>query len=596
MPVKLARKLRVLMVLVAALGAAAVSVLAQAGAGAPQAPAAGQAAGGGRSHRPGPGCRSRWSRRDERAGLLAEAAGRAVAGRTGQEVLAAAGFQDGAGALGSGHRGVGADRLRRQRPACSSSSFAATCRTPTAAARSTPVGRISLHEDRNNDGVYESHNVFVDNLVFPRMVMPFGPNAILTKESNADELYKYTDTNNDGVADKKELFATGMGRLANVEHQESHFMWGMDNWIYSTYNAFRVRWTPTGVLREPTGVERRAVGRHAGQLRQAVVPGGRERHARLLPVPGRLRQLRRIRISSSRTSTSPGARPVLIADMQGGMNAVRMPDGSLARATGAAGNDVFRGDRLPKDMIGDYFYGEIVARIVRRLRPVKTEGLTQLRNVYPLSEFIRSTDPLFRPVDMTTAPDGTMYITDMYRGIIQESQWSGPGTYLRSRIEQYALDKVVRHGPHLAADLRQAWPRAPTAAHARRDLGPARRAPRPSERLVARHGAAAARAQAGQVRRAGAARRWRGPRPISSRAFTRSGRSKVSASADAALVRELMKVAGRADSPDGDPRERDALQGRRPLASATTTRALHDRRGRRRRHAGDDDAEHAEGR
>jgi mono/diheme cytochrome c family protein len=138
--------------------------------------------------------------------------------------------------------------------------------------------------------------------------------------------------------------------------------------------------------------------------------------------------------------------PVRIADMQGGMNAVRMPDGSLATATGAAGNDVFRGDRLPKDMIGDYFYGEVVARIVRRLRPVKTDGLTQLKNVYPLSEFIRSTDPLFRPVDLTTAPDGTMYITDMYRGIIQESQWSGPGTYLRQRIDQYALDKVVRHG------------------------------------------------------------------------------------------------------------------------------------------------------
>jgi mono/diheme cytochrome c family protein len=77
---------------------------------------------------------------------------------------------------------------------------------------------------------------------------------------------------------------------------------------------------------------------------------------------------------------------------------------------------------------------------------VKTEGQTQLRNVYPLSEFIRSTDPLFRPVDMTTAPDGTMYITDMYRGIIQESQWSGPGTYLRQKIDQYQLDKIVRHG------------------------------------------------------------------------------------------------------------------------------------------------------
>ena len=129
-------------------------------------------------------------------------------------------------------------------------------------------------------------------------------------------------------------------------------------------------------------------------------------------------------------------------------------------------------------MIGDYFYGEVVARIVRRLRPVKTEGLTQLQNVYPLSEFIRSTDPLFRPVDITTAPDGTMYITDMYRGIIQESQWSGPGTYLRQRIEQYGLDKVVEPRPHLAADLRGHAAPHRRAAMLQRDAGAARRASR----------------------------------------------------------------------------------------------------------------------
>src|SRR4029434_8732382 len=67
-----------------------------------------------------------------------------------------------------------------------------------------PVGRISVHEDRDNDGKYDTHSVCVEKLVFPRFVMPLGANAILTKESNADEVWKYTDTNNDGVADKKE--------------------------------------------------------------------------------------------------------------------------------------------------------------------------------------------------------------------------------------------------------------------------------------------------------------------------------------------------------------------------------------------------------
>ncbi len=51
-----------------------------------------------------------------------------------------------------------------------------------------PVGRISMHEDRDGDGVYETHKVFVDKMIFPRFVMPFGANAILSKESNSDEV------------------------------------------------------------------------------------------------------------------------------------------------------------------------------------------------------------------------------------------------------------------------------------------------------------------------------------------------------------------------------------------------------------------------
>lgn len=308
-----------------------------------------------------------------------------------------------------------------------------------------PVGRISRHEDRDGDGTYEVHTVFVDNMIFPRFVMPFGKDAVLAKESNADELYKYIDTDGDGTADRKELFATGMGRLANVEHQESGLMWSMDNWLYSTINAVRLKWTPNGVLREPTGsnggqwgVTQDNYGKPWFQAGASGMPG-------YFQFPVAYGSFSNPDQFEPDLNITWGA-PVLIADMQGGMNAVRMPDGSLARATGAAGNDVFRGDRLPKDMVGDYFYGEAVGRIVRRLTPVKDQGLTQLRNVYPFREFIRSTDPLFRPVDMTTAPDGTMYITDMYRGIVQEYQWSGPGTYLRQRIEQYELDKVIRNG------------------------------------------------------------------------------------------------------------------------------------------------------
>src|SRR5688572_18679277 len=310
-----------------------------------------------------------------------------------------------------------------------------------------PVGRISVHEDRDNDGKYEKHSVFVDKLIFPRFVTPFGANAVLTMESNADEVWKYTDTNNDSVADKKELFATGFGRLANVEHQQSGLFFAMDNWLYSTVNAFRARPSLNGgpVRQESTGGNNAQWGAAMDNYGKVYFQGGASGMPGYFQLPVHYGNFSVPDQFEENLNITWGA-PVLIADMQGGLPAVRLPDGSLNRSTAGAGNDVFRGHRLPQDMVGDYFYGETVARIVRRLRPVKADGLTQMRNVYPLSEFIRSTDPLFRPVDMTTAPDGTMYITDMYRGIIQQATWSGRGTYLRKKIEQYQLDKVTKHG------------------------------------------------------------------------------------------------------------------------------------------------------
>ena len=79
-------------------------------------------------------------------------------------------------------------------------------------------------------------------------------------------------------------------------------------------------------------------------------------------------------------------------------------------------------------MKGDLLFTEPVGRLIRRAAIDNIEGLTQLRNVYPSAEFLTSADQLFRPVNISNAPDGTLYIADMYHGIIQELQWSGPGS------------------------------------------------------------------------------------------------------------------------------------------------------------------------
>lgn len=310
-----------------------------------------------------------------------------------------------------------------------------------------PVSGISRWEDTDNDGVYETGGMFVDSLVFPRFVLPVGPNSILTMESNADNIYKYTDTDNDGRADKKEFFTDNFGRAGNVEHQQAFLYWGMDNWLYSTVNPFRIRETPQGVVRESTGSNHAQWGITHDDDGKLWFQGGSNGLPSYFQFPIHYGDYI-VEKNFDEGFDIPWGAPVLVADMQGGMGAVRMPEGTLNRVTGASGNDMFRGHRLPQALIGQYFYGEPVARIVRQINAEVKDGLTTLYNVYQpqQSEFIRSTDPLFRPVDMATAPDGTMYIVDMYHGIIQEGEWAPVGSYLRAKIEQYQLDKVVGLG------------------------------------------------------------------------------------------------------------------------------------------------------
>ncbi|PCJ95557.1 MAG: sorbosone dehydrogenase [Flavobacteriaceae bacterium] len=310
-----------------------------------------------------------------------------------------------------------------------------------------PISRISRWEDTDNDGVYETGTAFVDNLIFPRFVVPYGKDCILTMESDADNVYKYTDTDGDGKADKKELFTTKYGRSGNVEHQQAFMYWSMDNWLYSTVNAFRVRETSGGVIREKTGFNRAQWGVTHDDDGKLWFQGGASGLPSYFQFPIHYGTFN-VENQYAEGFDIPWGAPIKIEDMQGGMGQIRRPDGSLNRVTGSAGNDIFRGDKLPKEMYGQYFYGEPVARIVRQINPVVTEGLTQLHNTYQdkQSEFIRSTDPLFRPVDMVTAPDGTLYVVDMYHGIIQEGQWAQKGSYLRAKIEQYQLDKVIGLG------------------------------------------------------------------------------------------------------------------------------------------------------
>jgi mono/diheme cytochrome c family protein/glucose/arabinose dehydrogenase len=311
-----------------------------------------------------------------------------------------------------------------------------------------PISRITRFESTKGDGKYDKRTVFADKLILPRMILPLQDGVILTNETDSDDVVRLTDTDGDGVADKREVVysGVGIGRDGNLEHEQNGFVWGLDNWIYSTYNAFRFRWTPNGFLREPTagnGAQWGVSQDDDGKIWWAC--GGCETGYVNFEIPIQYGALPRLA-----DQTEAGFETVWpiagVSDTQGGMGRVRVPLGVLNHFTAGAGIDVVRGDRLPADLLGDVLVGEPVGRLIRRAKVVKTEGLTQLRNAYPGSEFILSSDLFFRPINLKTAPDGMVYIADMYHGIIQDSQWTLPGSYLRQRIDQYKLDKVTNLG------------------------------------------------------------------------------------------------------------------------------------------------------
>ena len=170
--------------------------------------------------------------------------------------------------------------------------------------------------------------MFVDKLVFPRFATPLGGDTILTMETNADEVWKYTDTNADGVADRKELFTTNFGRASTMESQPSSLFWAMDNWLYSTVNAFRLRWTPTGLLKETTGpngaqwgVTQDNQGKLHFQHGASGLPGYFQFpvHYGAFAWPEQL---------EPNLNIVWGA-PILIGDIQAGVPGTRIPDGSL---------------------------------------------------------------------------------------------------------------------------------------------------------------------------------------------------------------------------------------------------------------------------
>ena len=119
-------------------------------------------------------------------------------------------------------------------------------------------------------------------------------------------------------------------------------------------------------------------------------------------------------------------------------------DGTLAAFTSVNSPVVYRGDRLPAELYGNVFVAEPAGNLVSRIIVEDDGASLEARKAYDNAEFLASTDERFRPVYLSNAPDGTLYIVDMYRGIIQHKGYITE--YLRDQIVQRTLEPPIGLG------------------------------------------------------------------------------------------------------------------------------------------------------
>jgi mono/diheme cytochrome c family protein len=100
---------------------------------------------------------------------------------------------------------------------------------------------------------------------------------------------------------------------------------------------------------------------------------------------------------------------------------------------------------LPKALQGQAFITDSASNLVHAYRIVDGgTGRLRAEDFYRRGEIFASSDERCRPVSLASAPDGTLYVVDMYRGVVQDGvYWTD---YLRDYIKARDLELPVQRG------------------------------------------------------------------------------------------------------------------------------------------------------
>ena len=309
-----------------------------------------------------------------------------------------------------------------------------------------PIGRVRLLVDGDGDGRFDRSHVFADELLWPSGIAPWMGGVFVAA---APDIWYMRDTDGDGRADVRRKVYTGFGRQGE-QYMLNNLIWGIDHWIYGATagNGGAVRPADDGPA-APVSVDgrdfrfdpvtgefestsstfqfgntfddwyNRFVCNQGMPARHVVLPGhylARNAHLRdrdevnalaegwtrvykISPIEAWRRIRRSRRIAAGRSPHTPGV--------------------SHDFLTAGAGVTVYRGDAYPNEYRGNIFIGATTGNLVHR-RILEPDGATfRSARREKNTEFLRSTDNWFRPVNLANAPDGCLYVLDMSREFVE---------------------------------------------------------------------------------------------------------------------------------------------------------------------------------
>jgi putative membrane-bound dehydrogenase-like protein len=337
-------------------------------------------------------------------------------------------------------------------------------------------GRIKRLWDDDRDGRLDRAELFLGGLAYPTGAMPWREGALVIA---APEIFFAADRDGDGRAEHRETLVDGLP-VGNPQHQASGFELGLDGWLHFSVGegAAVIRSLRTGQTCDVRGRDA-AWNPRTGELRATGGPTqfmpardafgqwfGNSNSSPLFHyvIEDRYQRTRAISGPSHQHLLQPAAAPPVLPASR---TVDRFNDlYARERFTSACSSIVVRNAGWSAEGWAIGLACEPVHNLVARVRIVPDGG--SFRGERPPDdaerEFFASTDPWCRPVRAVNAPDGSIWIVDMVRQVIEHPQWI-------PQAWQANLD--VRSGAELGRIYRVRRHERPAAPLPRRDASPA---------------------------------------------------------------------------------------------------------------------------